>query len=127
MILFFVLSYPTLTIVLANRLTRFNNLIDLSFALERSLCGKILMLIVAYWDVVPGKDKQRFVYTQTTYSQAIHALDVVHADIRRENVLVAEENNGVWIVYSEFVRIIDGKEDPELSTGNSGGQRHVEE
>jgi serine/threonine protein kinase len=47
---------------------------------------------------------------------AIHALNVVHGDIRPENVLVAEENSEVWIVDFEFARIIDDKEDPEFST-----------
>ena len=46
---------------------------------------------------------------------AIPALNIVYGDIRPENVLVAEENSRVWIVDFEFARIIDNKEDPELS------------
>ena len=37
----------------------------------------------------------------------IHGLNVVHGDIRPENMPVAEENSRMWIVDFKFAQIID--------------------
>ena len=48
--------------------------------------------------------------------KAIHDHDVVHGDVRPENVLVEEESGQVWIVDFEFARIITENGDSEFST-----------
>ena len=47
--------------------------------------------------------------------EAIHALGVVHGDVRLENVLVEEESSRVWIVDFEFARIISAAQESDLS------------
>jgi serine/threonine protein kinase len=44
---------------------------------------------------------------------AIHSLDVVHGDVRPENILVSDDGNAVWIVDFEFSEIVDGDEGKE--------------
>src|SRR5438045_5805253 len=39
--------------------------------------------------------------------EAIHSLDVVHGDVRADNILVAEGGNMVWIIDFEFAEIIN--------------------
>jgi serine/threonine protein kinase len=41
----------------------------------------------------------------------IHALGVLHCDIRADNILVGEEGNHVWIVDFEFAHVIGVGED----------------
>jgi serine/threonine protein kinase len=38
--------------------------------------------------------------------EAIHALGVVHGDIRADNILVGEGGNAVWIVDFEFSALV---------------------
>jgi Protein kinase domain len=40
--------------------------------------------------------------------EAIHALNVIHGDVRPENVLVAEEDSRVWTVDFGFAEILEG-------------------
>lgn len=47
--------------------------------------------------------------------ESIHALHVVHRDVRPANVLVADDGK-VWIVDFEFAEITDDHPSPELST-----------
>jgi serine/threonine protein kinase len=37
---------------------------------------------------------------------AIHSLNVVHDDVRAENILVAEDGNTAWIIDFEFAEIV---------------------
>ena len=41
----------------------------------------------------------------------IHALGVLHCDVRADNILVGEEGNHVWIVDFEFAQVIGVEED----------------
>ena len=42
---------------------------------------------------------------------AIHSLNVIHGDVRAENILVAEDGNTAWIVDFEFAEIIKDGDD----------------
>ena len=44
----------------------------------------------------------------------IHSLDVVHGDIRAENILIADDGCKVWIVDFEFAEIIERDDGREL-------------
>ena len=46
--------------------------------------------------------------------EAIHSLNVVHGDVRPENILVAEDNS-VWIVDFEFAQILEGNSEERKS------------
>jgi serine/threonine protein kinase len=46
---------------------------------------------------------------------AIHALNVVHGDVRPENILVTEDENKVWIIDFEDGQIIDDGDDERES------------
>ena len=41
----------------------------------------------------------------------IHSLDVVHGDIRPENILIADDGYKVWIVDFEFAEIMEKGDD----------------
>jgi serine/threonine protein kinase len=40
---------------------------------------------------------------------AIHSLDVIHGDVRAENVLVGKDGKSVWLVDFEFSEILSGE------------------
>ena len=51
--------------------------------------------------------------------EAIHALNVVHGDIRSSNILVAEDGNEVRIIDFEDAKILgDGDEESESEMSN---------
>jgi serine/threonine protein kinase len=47
--------------------------------------------------------------------EAIHALNVVHGDVRSANILVAEEGNKVWIIDFEDDKILPDGDDETTS------------
>jgi len=51
--------------------------------------------------------------------EAIHALNVVHRDVRPANILVAEDGKKVWIIDFEDGRILaEGDDGRELEVSN---------
>ena len=45
--------------------------------------------------------------------KAIHALGVVHGDVRAENILITKDRNAVWIIDFEFAEIMERASEAE--------------